>query len=374
MDDFNPNENSDKLFETEPVLSTEAVGFSSKLQKDKFLGGSSESDKVNITKTLEQVLTREQLDLMETERGIGKISLKDDGKIDIPDDKGETDSETLLWQAKEGVIDAKKYNGTLAVVFNARKRVPEGCPADLMARGRSGEYHASSNIAFTDLSNTFNFLTDKYEPSWEQQILRHELRHGMVSTLDQKRHEETESELRRVVDQELLRTSDPELARQLGYLDELHSQYLDVIDGDVYGHSAFREIDSPFSSIEGKGTHLEVASTTTEGKEAAKDLFLHLQGIILLKRMNEQTIDPREDIDNLAIGAGAVLSTERSLIEADNKIKSLWQGAMKDPDVVENFKTFIKTYEPSVRDNTPIVSQELQATLFPAKGASNPKS
>lgn len=355
-----------------PRITTQQNNPSSKIPNvsslEDIVGLNAEGDeKGNIQKALERVLTREQLVLIETEVRIGKIRLKDGGKIDIPDEMDTDDDEIAQWQLREGVLDAKKFAGVRMVVFNARDRVPEGCPADLMERDRSGEYDAFSNTTFTDISNTWDFLYDKYQPSWVQQNLRHELRHGVVSSLDQERHVQTENELRRVVDQRRLRALDPELARQLGYLDELHSQYFDVLEGDISGHSSFRALDSQFYSIEDNGTHQEVASSTPEGREAAKDLFLHLQGLVLMKRMNEQ-LDNRGDIDNLTVGAGVIIATERSLTEVDNKVKALWQGAMQDPDIHNKFYTFISSYEPAITGNTPVVTQELRDVLLTTPG------
>ncbi|GEM_PF-3266570 len=316
-----------------------------------------------IEKSLEQILTKEQLSLIATEAKIGKVTLGDDGKINITGATEEASEDIAQWQLKNGVLDARKFIGINIVVFNSRVIVPEGCPVDLKEEGRSGEYDAFSNTTFTDLSNTWDHLYDKWQPSWAQQNLRHEVRHGLVSSLDQARYTQNNTNLRRVVDQDHLNATNPELARQLGYLDEIHSQYFDVIEGEIEGHSSFRTLDSQFYSIEGNGTHPEVASSTPEGQEVVKSLFYHIQGFILLKRMSEQILGDRPDIINLISGVGVVLATERSLQEANNKIRSLWQNAQSIQNIGNKFNEFLNSYQPSASGNTPVVTPELRDIL-----------
>jgi len=63
--------------------------------------------------------------------------------------------------------------------------------------------------------------------------------------------------------------------------------FLDVVEGDLEGHTFFRKLDSDFYSTEVEGSYLEVASSTSEGKAEATKVFYKLQGIILLQRMSE---------------------------------------------------------------------------------------
>lgn len=314
---------------------------------------------------LEEILSPEQLKFLEKENKIRGFTLESNGKINNPELDEDLDEQTKeklqIWKAKEGVIDVSNFDGVMVIVYNAEEKVPDGC-RDLRfieshgGKGRAGEYDPVDDICSVDISGTYSFLEDKHKAEWVQNIMRHEMRHGLVNHEDIKLSKETSGTEQRDSDVEKM---DPEKYAQLTYLDELHSQYMDVLEGDVQGKNSFRTIRADFYTTAAYGNHLEVASKTEEGKKAAAEMFSRLQGFIISKRMSEK--DPysalSKEIDDLSMAAGTILATERGLSPASEKIEKLWGKLANDPKYKEKIKQFLKEYkpEPTGADNTPEV-------------------
>ncbi len=273
------------------------------------------------------LLREDQLRFLEMELQLQLLTLDEHGAIHYPVEAEVTDT-VAAWRSKEGVIDAKNVEGALVIVFNGNEIVPAGCP-DLRqveghdADGRAGQYDPEANICFIDISSTWNFLHERYQPEWVQQIVRHELRHAFVHRLDEGRLQDSGVAERRNLDDE---TMDPEVYRQLAYLDELHSQFMDVIEGE--SREGFVGIDSLFYSTAGKGTHMEIASNTDQGKEDVRIIFAILQKCITAQEGVSENTDEalRKKIQIQAAAIGAIIATGRSLRAVAEQLSTLFAG------------------------------------------------
>jgi len=229
---------------------------------------------------------------------------------------------------------------------------------------RSGEYHPDAKICFVDLSNSWDFLNEHYNPSWVEEYVRHELRHGLVENEDEKYGIKNAEKARRNLDWDYIKKNNPEEAQELAYLDELHSQYFDALEGAIDGKDCFRKIESRFYSVAGEGSHLEIASQIPEGKEAARNLFYCLQGMLLLKRMTESIeVYSKSEIENLTSAAGVALATERSISIAGRKVKLIWDKIISNSITKDSFGNYIKKYNPDYSGNTPEITKELKEVL-----------
>lgn len=319
---------------------------------------------------LENFLSEEQKEVLKIESDIGKISLDDNGKIvsEKAAAPWNDDDKIKQFKNKKGIIDVKELYGATMVIYNANEKIPEGCP-DLRKRNhaghiRSGEYNPETKICYVDLSNSWSFLDDKYIPQWVAEFARHELRHHLVAVEDDKHSKKIKEKQRRNLDWEHLKSANPETAKQLAYLDELYSQYFDALEGAIEGKDCFRNINSKFYSVDGEGPHLKISSETTEGKKAAKELFYYLQGMVLLKRMTEtRELIGKNNIENLLKAAGVILATERTISDAKEKIRLVWNKLLSNPAIKEEFDKYIEKYKPSYSDNTPEITKELKEIL-----------
>jgi len=317
-----------------------------------------------IDQMLQEILSDEQIEILHIEQGIGKICLSEDAKIIAPSNITDSNNQVNEWLAKDHVLDATCINGTLLVVFNAHKGIPEGL-RNVYEMGRAGEYDPTTNTAYTDISNTYSHLEEQYQPQWVEQNARHELRHALLAQQDAKVSTQQGIPLRRLLDDDHLRNTDPEGLRQLAYLDELHAQFLDVVEGDIQGHTSFRSLDSEFYSTEASGTHTDVSSTNPEVQDQTRDLFYLLQGFILLNRMIEnQSGLHTADVIRLSYAAGAVLATERGVEQAVQKIQQIWNIVREDKVMCRQLIDFIDKYQPSSYDNTPLVDDNLRKVLI----------
>lgn len=316
--------------------------------------------------SLERILSKDQRDVLERDSEIEKISLAADGKINLPQTRGHVDDEGLSeWRSREGIIDAKMFHGASILIYNAHTVIPEGCP-NLREKNRSAEYDPYTKTCYVDLSDSYDFLDYRYRPEWIQQYVRHELRHHLVAIQDQKYGEQIGQQERRNVDWDHMNKRNPEGVRQLAYLDELHSQYFDALEGEIDGRDCFRKSDSRIYSVADSGPHIEVASQTPEGKAATKELFYFLQGMLLLKRMSEQKkLSSNTEIETLTKAAGVVLATERSVTDAKTKVELTWKEITSNPETHESFKDYLATYVPESTgmNNTPEITEELRKTL-----------
>lgn len=312
--------------------------------------------------SIEELLLPEQRQLLSNDLAISNLTLDENGRItglanQTPEPRFEE------WTKKPGVIDAKEIFGSIVVVYNANSAIPDGCP-DLRKSNRSGEYSPEDKICFVDISNTWDFLNDQYQPAWVQQFVRHELRHHLVAQLDEKYSEKNQVVGRRNLDWDNLSQNHPEDAQQLAYLDELHSQYADVIEGTIDGSQIFQKIESKMYSIAGAGPHLEISAIGQKGKTAAAELFYCLQAMILIKRMSERTEMIKNDQITKAIySVGAVLGSERSVTAAKNKIQEILSSMLEIKGVKNNIKEFVSTYQPNGQNNDPLVTSELLNVL-----------
>lgn len=318
---------------------------------------------------LRSIFDENQLEFFKKEAELSRLTLDDNGRIVLPEKQDPIESETIKqWKNKEGVLDAREIYGSLVIVYNTSEKVPEGAPdlrkANHAGRSRSGEYHPDTKICYVDLSNSWSFLDDKYIPAWIQQYVRHELRHHLVSAEDERYSTESGKQERRNMDWHSLKEREPEKATQLAYLDELHSQYFDALDGEIEGRNCFRTIDSTFYSIEGQGPHLEIAAHEASGKEAAKALFYYLQGLLLIRKMSASgDVAVKSQVESLTNAAGVVLGTERSMMAAAAKIKLIWEKLTSNSEMKKSFEKYIATYTPHVGDNTPEITSELKNVL-----------
>lgn len=262
------------------------------------------------------------------------------------------------------MLDAVCINGTLLVVFNAHDGIPDGL-RNVFEMGRAGEYDPNINIAYTDISNTYSHLEERYQPQWVEHNARHELRHALVAQQDARQSKQQSIPLRRLLDDDNLRNTDPDGLRQLSYLDELHAQFLDVVEGDIQGHTSFRTLDSPFYSTEASGTHADVSSTNPDVQGQTRELFFLLQGFILLNRMveNQPSLQSR-DVEKVSYAAGAILATERGVVHAVQKIQQIWNIARGDEEICAQFKDYIDKYQPSTHNNTPVLDDNLRHVLM----------
>jgi len=196
-------------------------------------------------------------------------------------------------------------------------------------------------------------------PSFLQQFIRHELRHHLVAREDERISAEEGLPERRNIDWEEILAQDPEKARELAYLDELHSQYFDAIDGARDGRGCFRTIDSEFYSVAGQAAHRELGAETQEGKQAVEELFYLSQGFLLLKMMGEQNADFVQRMSPAIKAFGVLLGTERSVESAQQKGKEILQAVNNDKQLMGSFQNFLSNYEPNPTTNTPVISDGL---------------
>ncbi len=311
--------------------------------------------RLELREIIEKILTSEQLNFFENTKKAGKIILDPEGKIISPFYEEGLEEEIKTWKAKEGVIDvALGPEGILVVVYNADIKIPEGCN-DLRIKDRAGEYDPEENICFINISSTYDFLNECYHADWVQGIVGHEIRHGLVRNWDMRISEQGEKSNYRNENEQL----SSEEYKQLTYLDELHSQYFDVLEGNIEGKSSFKEINSKFYSIAESGSHLEVASNIEKNKEVATEIFHFLQGFILSKRMAEKEPDMAlsKIIEELSASAGAILATEKSLFKVKNKIDKLWSELKERKGYREKISQFLEEYQPESFRNTPILEK-----------------
>ncbi len=313
-------------------------------------------------KDIASIVSPEQFKFIGVEYQIRSLSLESSGKIKWahadPSSPGLEE-----WAVKEGVIDCAEYQGVTLIVYNSHHKIPDGC-RNLREEGRSGEYNPERDVAFVDLFNTYDFLNEKFDATWVQQTARHELRHGLVNHLDIEHAIRVGKPSCRDRDEEVL---DPEELQQLGYLDELHSHYLDVLEGEVLGKKAFRSFEEEFYSIVKRGSHREVASSTAEGQKVGTRLFTVLQGFVVAKRMLETLSSTPlvEKIDNLSMAAASVVATERTLASAHEKVRQLWSLVTGDPEYSQQMKLFLSNFHPEEHpsDNIPELSNDLRHLL-----------
>jgi len=317
-----------------------------------------------VDQALQEILTDEQQAVLRIEQSIAKISLSTDAKIIAPNSIIESSSQVNEWLAKDHVLDAACINGTILVLFNTHVGIPEEL-RNVFEMGRAGEYDPTTNIAYTDISNTYSHLEEQYQPQWVEHNARHELRHALVAQQDAKLSTQQGAPMRRLLDDDYLRNTDPDGLRQLSYLDELHAQFLDVVEGDIQGHTSFRSLESEFYSTEASGAHIDVSSTNPEVQAHTRDLFHLLQGFILLTRMVEDQADLRsDDSEKLSYAAGAVLATERGVEQAVQKIEQIWNIVRNDKEMYGQLIDFIDKYQPSNYDNTPVLDDNLKDYLL----------
>lgn len=307
----------------------------------------------------ESVLSPEQERLLARESELSAITLKENGEIQLGTQSQETEQVTS-WKQKEGVIDVQEYDGALIIVYNAQEKIPDGCP-DLRGK-RSGEYDPETKICYVDLTDSWSFLEDKYIPSSLEQYVRHELRHHMVNTVDTEYDVQNASQENRYKYFDNLKAQDEEKAMQLAYLDELHSQYFDAVDGALEGRDYFTNLSAEFYTIHSKGSHSEVATSKIENREMVAKLFVGLQASLLLQWANKKS--DKEDFANNGVRSiGVVLATERSLDTAAQKIEQLLQKMIGDPEVKQNLETFLQTYTPQTGYNMPVLNEEIKRAL-----------
>ncbi|MBW2982198.1 hypothetical protein KY343_04935 [Candidatus Woesearchaeota archaeon] len=331
----------------------------------------------NTVSTIQDLVGRifndRQLFLLELEKEVDKINIDDDGKIIVPNYDPNLEERATAWREKKGVIDVKDIFGALVIAYNSHIETPEGCPnmrAETEAGRRSnGQYYPTIRTCYIDFHHYWDCFDEKWKPSYSSGDLRHELRHHLVTTEDDKYSEETGKNARRHIDFEGVSVHDSEELRQLAYLDELHSQYFDAIEADIIGWDYFMKIDSKtyFGTKEEdvEGPLKDIASSTPEGKKAAEELFYHIQGMILLRKMTQQEqYNFSEDIELATRAAGVALATERNIQDAKQKFELIWEHAMNNPEIKQGFSKFLETYKPHYPDwNAPVITPELKETL-----------
>jgi hypothetical protein len=313
---------------------------------------------------IESILSPEQVRFLERDRTLEQLCLNPDATIGFLETIQEETDELRSWRSKEGVIDAGIVEGVIIIVFNADKKVPEGC-RDLRvvegpeARIRSGEYDSEKNICSIDISDSWSYAFNTYSPELLSPIVRHEVRHGLVTLEDRRYVAQTKKPGIRNIEDTLI---EPEELRQLTYLDELHSQYFDLLEGSVQGKTSFRSIDSNFYSTLGRGSHTEVATTRDELKEVTMEIFYILQACDLSQRMSEA--EPgvlARKIRDVTASIGAVLGTERSLLAVREKVTRLFAILRTDEAYCCQIEAFLSRYKATFfeNDNTPLLTPEL---------------
>lgn len=301
-------------------------------------------------------LIRETAD---AEKAISAVKLNDKGGIEgLP--RQETNQSVESMRQKDGVIDVGLLTGCMVVVFNSNEKIPEGFP-DLRSQNRSAEYDPENNIVYVDLSDSWSFLNDKYQPEGLSSFVSHELRHYLVKETDGKVKTETGlDEASRYEPQE------SEEFFQRAYLDELHSQFFDYISGR--GQAGFESPDSDFYSARGRGMHWELASDNPEVQEKTRELVKYTQAFILLNEMirqEEASGEPKEDIvvDYILCRAGATLGTARSVDRALVLLKNQWAEITKEGNIKPRLESYISTYQRNYEKHTPELSDDLMAII-----------
>jgi len=97
MDDLNPNNDDNKIYETEPGAGENAAGFSAQSQKDKFLGGPTEKEEVKPVDNLDRD------DIVSVVRSEGIV--EDGWRIDRFENGGKA---IVQSSTKEGVVLEKQ--------------------------------------------------------------------------------------------------------------------------------------------------------------------------------------------------------------------------------------------------------------------------
>lgn len=257
---------------------------------------------------------------------------------------------------KRGVIDARLVMGCLIAVYNSNEEIPDGFP-DLNSQNRSAEYDPENNIIYVDLSDSWSFLNDKYQPETLSPFVSHELRHHFVKLQDKK----VEAAIG-VPEVSRYEPDGSEKFYQLAYLDELHSQFFDYISGR--DQSGFESPDAEFYSTAGRGKHWEIASKDPATGERAKELVYYLQAFILLKEAAKQE-ELKEDIvvDYVVRRAGAALAASRSIEQAISLLKNQWSDVMREENIKSKVKSHLLTYQQSYERHTPELSDELKSII-----------
>lgn len=269
----------------------------------------------------EKFFSEHQRDVIEQESEIAQIAFTNEGLIDCKKSSEEVPERLSAWKQREGVLTAEYFNGIIIVVFNSNIKVPEGCRnlqeiTSHGALGRAGEYDPEEKICFIDICNTYDFLEERYAPEWENQTLRHELRHALVDTLDNKYRDSGNLLISRYDNPE---TKDEEQFLQLTYLDELHSAYFDVIE-ESKNLEKFDTFDNHFYSVAKEGSHREISSNTIEGQREAEKLFQLLKrSFELIKKLQEENKDLGL---HFARAVGSFLATSKNLQEARENIEN----------------------------------------------------
>ena len=297
-----------------------------------------------------QVLTQEQT--------ITKIQLNSEAQIQIPgyqEDLATRKDELNEWRQKEGTLDVKELFGALIIIYNGNIEIPHECP-DLREKTQqrqpmSGQYYPDKKNTYIDISNTWDFLNNRYEPSWVEQFIHHEIRHHLINLQDEEYSNKSGTKGNRNLDNEALEEEDPESLMQLQYLDELHSQFFDALEGFTEGTSYFRTLDSKFYTVENEGPHTQIASTTEKGKDYTKKLFYIIQGMLLINNANDSN-----RTKTVSQAFGAILSTTRTIKEAALKGEKLWRFLVSDSKIKHQFIDFLTNYKPNAKNNTPEIT------------------
>lgn len=308
----------------------------------------------------EDLLDPEQRAFFQRELVIRELALESSGKIQWPRE-GQVDEDRLAeWRARPGVIDATTYEGMVLVIFNAHVQIPEGCniqrPNDTYPHF-GGTYNPETDVCSVDISETWDYIHEVYKADWNQQFARHELRHGLVTHEDRRVTQRSGVPSERNIHGELI---DPEALRQLAYVDELHGQFFDGLEGEVGG---LKSLDTAFYSIVATGTHLEVATQLPGQQANVREIFSILQSCIFAQRMAEKSDQPDllRRVTGFSVAAGVLLGTERSLDAVHEKLNHLWNRFLSDDTLKHAMQSFLLTYTPTPYVNdAPQLTEELR--------------
>jgi hypothetical protein len=323
---------------------------------------------------LRGIFNERQLAFLDLEAEVAKITVDGEGKVVIPNYDPSLEDRATSWRDKANVIDAKEAFGALILVYDASDSyiTPDGCP--FMGREDAAQYNPTNEtcyINFGDAKNR-NSLTHRFEAQREVEAVQHELRHHLVK-LEDDRHYARTGEARRDVEYLHIDLKDLSLegcneARQLTYLNELHSYFFGILDrqeekdDSLASKRMYFKVANHASALWER--HQDLFSHDPEVQEATMDLYHHIQGMILLKRMSEQ--DPSclgEDLDLTLRATGVALATERSVSEARDKVKQIYRYAVSKLGAEKALPKFIDSYDPPYITNTPEITPELKEAL-----------
>lgn len=245
----------------------------------------------------------------------------DDGTLQGADLRPETDE-------REGIISRVVQDRLTIIAYNSRIKLPEGCP-NLEKKERPAEYDPVSRTCYLDYWDSWNYAEDEYQPSQYSSAARHEVRHDLVTAVDSTILETTGYRRNRQ------RTLKPTINPELAYLDEIHSKFFDVIEGEWI--DTFKSIDSKTYHVLATGSHLEITKDQVSPRDLAQFLGI-IQRLVVASELARAT-DRFQSITKWVYEAGLAIAVSPNVITAINLMSVRLESVLQELGA-EDFEGF----------------------------------